>query len=91
MQEAALGAIKPVLEAFLEAEVTAKLGREKGELRRVSRQAREISWVCGHCGCRNANQFTRDGHYLRALDTGWGQIKARHPCQCWNANAAVMM
>jgi putative transposase len=76
MQEAALGAIKPVLEAFLEAEVTAKLGREKGEPRRVSRQAREINWICGHCGCRDANQFTRDGHYLRALDTGWGQIKA---------------
>lgn len=86
MQKAALGAIKPVLEAFLEAEVTAKLGREKGELRRVSRQAREINWVCGHCGCRDATQFTRDGHYLRALDTGWGQIKAlRVPmveCQC---------
>jgi len=31
MQEAALAAITPVLEAFLEAEVTAKLGREKGE------------------------------------------------------------
>jgi len=31
MQEAALAAIRPVLEAFLEAEVTAKLGREKGE------------------------------------------------------------
>ena len=43
--------------------------------RRVSRQAREIDWSCGHCGCRDANQFSRDGHYLRALDTGWGQIK----------------
>src|SRR6266436_6841568 len=76
MQEAALAAIKPVLEAFLEAEVTAKLGREKGEPRQVSRQARQIDWVCGHCGCQDAHQFIRDGHYLRALDTGWGRIKA---------------
>ena len=76
MQEAAIAAITPVLEAFLEAEVTAKLGREKGEPRRVSRQAREIDWACGHCGCRDAHQFIRDGHYLRALNTGWGQIKA---------------
>ena len=86
MQEAALAAITPVLEAFLEAEVTAKLGREKGEPRRVSRQAREISWACGHCGCRDAHQFIRDGHYLRALDTGWGHIKALKvpmlECQC---------
>jgi hypothetical protein len=77
MREAALAAIKLILEAFLEAEVTAKLGREKGEPRRVSRQAREIDWACGHCGCRDANQFTRDGHYLRAVDTGWGHINAR--------------
>ena len=91
MQQAAVAAITPVLEAFLEAEGTAKLGREKGEPRRVSRQACEINWVCGHCGCRDANQFTRDGHYRRALDSGWGQIKARHPCRCWSVNAAAMM
>ena len=86
MQAAALAAIKPVLEGFLEAEVSAKLGREKGEPRRVSTQARNIDWACRHCGCRDATQFTRDGHYLRALGTGWGQIKAlRVPmleCQC---------
>ena len=76
MREAALAAIKLILEVFLEAEVSAKLGREKGESRRVSRQAREIDWACGHCGCRDAHQFTRDGHYLRALETGWGHIKA---------------
>jgi hypothetical protein len=76
MQEAALAAITVILQTFLEAEVTAKLGREKGEPRRMSRQAREIDWHCRHCGCRDANQFTRDGHYLRALDTGWGQVRA---------------
>jgi putative transposase len=86
MREAALAAIKLILEAFLEAEVSAKLGREKGEPRRVSRQVRQIDWACRHCGCRDAHQFTRDGHYLRALETGWGHIKALKvpmlECQC---------
>jgi len=66
MQEAALGAIRPLLTEFCEEEVTAKLGRGKREPRRVSGQAHEIEWQCGHCGCRDANSFTRDGHYRRA-------------------------
>ncbi len=72
---AALAAIKPVLTAFLQAEQQAKLGREKGEARRVSSQPREIDWACGHCGCRDAHQFTRDGHYRRTLATGWGLLE----------------
>lgn len=74
VKNAALMAIKPVLAGFLEAEVTVKLGRKKGELRRVSAQAREIDWHCGQCGCHDANQFTRDGHYRRGLETGWGHL-----------------
>jgi len=72
---AALTAIKPIMTAFLEAEQQAKLGREKGELRRVSSQPREIDWQCGQCGCHDANHFTRDGHYRRALATAWGQVE----------------
>src|SRR2546423_9523052 len=72
LQEAALGAIKPLLTAFCEEEQTAKLGREKGSPRRVSGQVREIDWQCGHCGCRDANQFTRDGHYRRSARDGVG-------------------
>jgi hypothetical protein len=75
LQEAVIGAIKPLLREFCEAEQTAKLGRGKREARRVSAQTREIDWQCGHCGCRDANQFTRDGHYRRALETGWGHIQ----------------
>jgi hypothetical protein len=56
MQEAASQALKQVLRACLEAEVTAKLGREKGEPRRASAQEREIDWKCGHGGSQNANQ-----------------------------------
>ncbi|GER87315.1 hypothetical protein KDW_14770 [Dictyobacter vulcani] len=71
---AARAAIKPILEAFLEAEVSVKLGREKGESRRISGQPRPIDWQCGHCGCIDANQMTRDGHYRRSLSTGWGHL-----------------
>ena len=86
LQEAALGAIKPLLTEFCEAELTVKLGRGKRESRRVGGQAREIDWQCGKCGCRDANHFTRDGHYQRALETGWGHVEGlRVPmveCQC---------
>jgi len=75
LKEAAIGVIKPLLTAFCEEEVTAKLGRGPRRCRQVSGQVREIDWQCGHCGCRDANQFTRDGHYRRALETGWGHIE----------------
>ncbi len=86
MQEAAIGAIRPLLTEFCEEEVTVKLGRGKREPRRVSGQAREIDWPCGECGCRDANQFTREGHYRRALETGWGHVEGLQvpmiECQC---------
>ena len=66
LKEAAIGAIRPLLTEFCEAEVTAKLGCESRSPRRVSDQERESDWQCGHCGCRDANHFTRDGHYRRA-------------------------
>src|SRR5512135_3738822 len=69
---AATAAVKAVVEALLEAEVSAKLGREKGVARHISAQPREIGWVCGHCGCADAQHFTRDGHDRRSLQTGWG-------------------
>ena len=72
---AALEAIRPVLREFLEAEVTAKVGRAKRDPRQVSRTERPIDWQCVHCGCLDANQFTRDGHYRRNVETGWGHLK----------------
>ena len=71
---AALTAVKPVFTTFLEAEVTAKLGRGKRDPRHVSGQAREIDWQCTSCGSRDANQFIRDGHDRRDLETGWGHL-----------------
>jgi putative transposase len=76
MQEGALQAIRQVLIGCLEAEVTAQLGREKGEPRRASSQVRESDWTCGYCGCQDANHFTRDGHYQRNLETGYGHLHA---------------
>jgi hypothetical protein len=67
---AALNAIRPVLMGFLEAEVTSKLGRAKGESRQVSSAQRSIDWQGARCGCSDANQFTRDGHSRRNLETG---------------------
>ncbi len=46
---AACAAIQPILEAFLETEVSVKLGREKGEARRISREPRTVDWQCGFC------------------------------------------
>ena len=65
-----------MLTTFLEEEVTVKLGRVKGAPRQVSAQAREIDWQCAFCGCQDANQFTRDGHYRRGLETGWGHQRS---------------
>ena len=47
---AALAAIQLILQEFLEAEVNAKLGGEKGDPRHIRGKARVIDWRCGHCG-----------------------------------------
>src|SRR5258708_28713739 len=74
---AARAAIRPVLEEFLETEVCAKLGREKGAPRPRMGQPREIDWQCGPCGCQVATHFTRVVHYRRSLETAWGHLDDR--------------
>ena len=74
-KRAALEAIRPVFADFLEAEVESKLGRKKGATRHISSQTRESEWKCGYCGCQDANQLTRDGHYKRNLETGWDPLQ----------------
>jgi putative transposase len=92
IQAAVLQTTQQVLLAFLEAEVTAKLGREKGSPRHVSDEPRTIDWKCGHCGCQDANQFTRDGHYRRTLETDLGHIdELRVPMlECQNCHHDVI-
>jgi hypothetical protein len=75
LHEVVLRAIRPRLSECCEAEVSAKLGREKRTPRRVSAESREIDWCCEHCGYWDANHFTRDGHDRRALEIGWGHIE----------------
>lgn len=78
MQKVAQEAVREVVTEVVEAEVTAKLGREKGQPRQTQSQERAIDWKCKHCGCSDANQFIRDGHYRRELQTGWGVIENLH-------------
>ncbi|GAC1469851.1 MAG: hypothetical protein PVSMB2_38370 [Ktedonobacteraceae bacterium] len=91
-KRAALEAIRPVFAEFLEAEVELKLARKKGVKRHISSQKREIDWTCGYCGCQDANQFTRDGHYKRNLETGWGHLQdLRVPMlECQNCHHDVI-
>jgi putative transposase len=78
MQQVIIQGVSVVLQEFLEQEVTTKLGRAKRSPRRVSSQPRVIDWRCAFCGSTDANQFTRDGHYRRSLETGWGHLDALH-------------
>ena|SRR5215469_5516238 len=93
MQQVIIEGVTVVLQEFLEQEVTTKLGRPIRSPRRISSQARPIDWQCAHCGCTNANQFTRDGHYRRSLETGWGHLDVvRVPmleCQCCEHDVVV--
>jgi putative transposase len=75
MQKVAQEAVRGVVSEVMEEEVTAKLGREKGQARVENGQAREIDWKCNNCGCTDAHHFIRDGHYQRELQTGWGTIQ----------------
>jgi hypothetical protein len=93
LQQAALAAIKPLLTAFLEEEVTLKLNRPKSAARKVEPTPRPVDWACRSCGCRDANQFTRDGHYQRSLETGWGHLSGlRVPMvECQNCQHDVVV
>ena len=71
------------LEEALEGEVTSLLGREPYERRQPPGQ--EVAAECGRCGSRDGQDYRRDGHYRRYLDTGWGRLEIRVPqleCVC---------
>src|SRR5437763_3300372 len=86
MQQVIIDGVTQVLQEFLEQEVTTKLGRAIRSPRQVSSQPHPIDWHCAYCGCNDANQFTRDGHYRRSLETGWGHVQNMQvpmlECQC---------
>ncbi len=74
VQQVIIDGVTLVLQEFLEQEVTTELGRSKRSPRRVSREIHAIDWCCAFCGSSDANQFTRDGHYRRSLETGWSHL-----------------
>lgn len=71
------------IEEALEGEVTSLLGRELYERRRPPGE--ETVAECRRCGSRDAQDFRRDGHYRRHLDTSWGRLEISVPqleCVC---------
>lgn len=72
------------IEEALEAEVTALLGRGWYERRQPGRR-RWTAARCNRCGSQNSQDFWRDGHYRRYLDTRWGRLQISMPqveCIC---------
>jgi len=75
----------------LETEVTECLGRPRRSLRSLS-GSQEVPWACHRCGGRQAQDFMRDGHYTRGLQTLSGGLSLPVPmleCQVCGASADV--
>ena len=73
MEEAVRQVVTRCIEEALEEEVTALLERGWYERRKVG-QWRRIRARCRRCGSQYAQDFRRDGHYPRHLDTRWGRL-----------------
>lgn len=76
--------VKQCIEAALEAEVTAQLGRAHHQ-RRDTVTPKQVKARCQRCGSHNRQDFRRNGHYPRDLNTCWGQVRLQMPqveCVC---------
>lgn len=72
------------LEEVLETELERQLGRGCYRRRRHC-QRHEIERRCSRCGSRQRQEFRRNGHYSRYLDTHWGRVALGVPqvqCVC---------
>jgi putative transposase len=72
------------IEEALEAEVNTLLKRGWYE-RRKPRRRRRSGARCRQCGSQDPQDFRRDGHYQRYLDTHWGRLRINVPqveCMC---------
>lgn len=85
MREAMKEVTRRCIEAELEEEVTKALQRKAhGRSKRVNRELKGAA-KCRKCGCQQVNQFWRNGHYARGLDTSWGHVTIGMPqvrCRC---------
>jgi putative transposase len=76
---------KRSIEVILEEEVIRALKRKPhGRNKWINNEAKGKA-VCQKCGSQQVNQFWRNGHYGRWLDTKWGRVRLQMPqvrCQC---------
>ena len=72
-RELAQSGLTRMMNEELDEEVTSELGRLPRMPRAMSGE-REMSWACHGCGQRRAQDFERDGHYPRGLQTMWGGL-----------------
>jgi transposase-like protein len=87
IQWAILDVVGRCFQAELETEVTRALGREPYQ-RRKQAAFGSSNGQCGRCHTRDRRKFSRNGHYIRYLETIWGRIKIRMPqvrCECGGA------
>lgn len=84
IDEAIAKIVLEAIERVLQTEVTAVLGRAKGERRRTE-DVTVVEGRCNECGAQHRRQFYRGGFYLRGILTfeAWGEIKVpRIRCLC---------
>jgi putative transposase len=85
MEEAVKKVVERCIETELEEEITQVLKRKPhGRSKRVKEEEKGNA-VCRKCGKRQVNQFWRNGHYPRGLDTHWGHVNIQMPqvrCRC---------
>jgi putative transposase len=76
------------IEAVLEEEVTQVLGRQLYVRRKHSGAPESARARCNGCKSRAVQEFRRNGHRKRGLDTRWGHLELQVPqveCQCGHA------
>ena len=78
------GVIERCIEEILEADVDHWLERKRYERRKRSRR-QKVKMRCSRCLSHQRQNFRRNGHYRRHLNTGWGRVLLNVPqvkCVC---------
>lgn len=72
------------LDECLETEVERLLGRKYYQRRKKAKRQEQGAY-CSQCRSHQCQDFRCNGHYLRNLVTGWGQVQVHLPqvkCRC---------
>lgn len=78
------GLIAPILNEYLDGEVTELLGRNHHQRRRHCKPKESVG-KCSKCHSQERQKFRRDGHYQRNLATCYGSVRIGIPqleCEC---------